>query len=358
MIPLFRNYPLLADKLFYVSLGEFPTPIHKLDRLRREMELGCLYVKRDDLSSRVYGGNKIRKLEFILGKALQDGVKELMTFGLIGNRQALATTICAEQLGMKCVCMMMPASVENNVRRNLLLTYRCGAELHHQPKMLLLVLDTVYQLFRHKLRNGSFPRFLSGQGFSILGAIGYVNAALELKEQIAAGEIPEPDFVYVARGSSSTTVGLLLGLRAANLKARVITVGAHPQKYDFASKMAGFCSKTACYLNSLDPGFPRFEYSEGDAAIRDDFVGKRDDYRMEERKEAIDIMKKTEGIELDSVYTGRTLACLIEDARKGQLRNKVVLFWNTFNSRDFSDIIAAVDYRSMPRGFHRYFAGN
>ena len=358
MIPLFENHPLLADKLPYVSLGAFPTPVHKLDRLGREMELGYLYVKRDDLSGKIYGGNKIRKLEFILGKALRDGVEELLTFGLIGNRNALTTTICAEQLGMKCVCMMMPTFIDSQVRRNLLLTLHCGAELHHQPKMPLLVLDTVYQLFRHKLWCGSFPRFVSGRGFSISGVIGYVNAALELKGQIVAGEIPEPDFIYVARGSSSTTVGLMLGIRIASLNTRVISVGAYPQNYAFASKIARFYRKTACYLNSLDPSFPKFEYSEGDVAIRDGFVGKRNDYHMEERREAIDLMKKSEGVELDSIYTGRALACLIDDVRKGQLKNKVVLFWNTFNSRDFSDIIAAVDYRSMPHGFHRYFDGD
>ena len=358
MIPLFKNYPLLADRLPYVSLGEFPTPVHRLDRLGREIELDCLYIKCDDLSGNVYGGNKIRKLEFVLGQALRDGVKELLTFGLIGNRHALTTTICAQQLGMKCVCMMMPASVDNQVRHNLLLAYHSGAELHHQPKMPLLVLDTVYQLFRHKLRYGSFPRFLTGKGFSIPGAIGYVNAALELKEQIAAGEIPEPDFIYVARGSSSTTVGLMLGLRAAKLKARVISMGAYPQNRNLASKIRGFYGKTAYYLNSLDPGFPELEYSGDNADIRDGFSGKRDDCHIEKRKEAIDIMKKTEGIELDSIYTGRALACLIDDAGKGQLKNRVVLFWNTFNSRDFSDVTSGVDYRSMPRGLHRYFGGD
>jgi len=355
MIPLFKHYPLLADKLPYVSLGEFPTPVDKLDRLGGEIELSHLYIKRDDLSGKIYGGNKIRKLEFVLGQALRDGVKELLTFGLVGNKHALATTIYSRQLVMKCVCMMLPKPVDNHVRRNLLLTYASGAELHHQPKMPLLVLDTAYQLFRHKLQYGSFPRFLSGRGPSIPGAIGYVNAALELKEQIVAGEIPEPDFIYTARGSSGTAVGLMLGLRTAKLKTRVVSVGAYPQNRAFAGKMARFYSKTAYYLNSLDPGFPKLEYSEDDANIRNGFSRRRDDCLMGGRMEAIHSMKKREGIELDTIYTGRALACLIDDARKGDLRDKVVLFWNTFNSRDFSDVIAAVDYRSLPRGFHCYF---
>ncbi|MBM3156987.1 MAG: pyridoxal-phosphate dependent enzyme [Chloroflexi bacterium] len=357
MIPLFKNYPRLADRLPYVSLGEFPTPVHKLERLGREIGLNRLYIKCDDLSGKIYGGNKVRKLEFILGQALRDDVKELLILGLIGNRQAVATTVYSHQLGMKCVCMMIPAPVDRQVRRNLLLTHSCGAELHYQPKISLLVLDAIYQLLRHKLQWGSFPRFLSGKGFSILGAIGYVNAALELKEQIIAGEIPEPDFIYVARGGSSTAVGLMLGLRAAKLKTRVISLGAYPQNRTLADKIAGFYGKAAYYLNLLDSSFPRLEYSEDDADIRDGFSRRRDDWFKEECKEAIELMKESEGIELDTIYTGRTLACLIDDARKGRLKNKVILFWNTFNSRDFSDVIASVDYHNMPRGFHRYFGG-
>jgi D-cysteine desulfhydrase len=351
MIPLFQSYPLLTDKLPYVSLGEFPTPVHKLERLGREIGLNRLYIKRDDLSGKMYGGNKIRKLEFILGQALRDGVKELLTFGLIGNRQAVATTVCSQQLGMKCVCMMIPAPVDRQVRLNLLLTYSCGAELHHQPKISLLVLDALYQLLRHKLRGGSFPRFISGSRFSILGAIGYVNAALELRGQIAAGEMPEPDFIYVARGSSGTTVGLMMGLRAAKLKTRVISVGACPEKRAYTRKIARFYSKSACYLNLFDPNFPKLEYSEEYAAMRDG-------YHMEERKEVVDMMKQSEGIELEGVYTGSALASIIDDAKKGHLKDKVVLFWNTFSSRDFSEVIAGVDYRNMPHGFHRYFDGD
>ncbi len=97
MIPLFEHYQLLTHKLSYVSLGEFPTPVQKLDQLGRQLGLDSLFIKRDDLSGKFYGGNKIRKLEFILGDALRTGAKEVLTFGSAGSNHALATAVSARQ---------------------------------------------------------------------------------------------------------------------------------------------------------------------------------------------------------------------------------------------------------------------
>ena len=130
MIPLFEHYHLLAHKLPYVSLGEFPTPVQKLNQLGRQLGLDNLFIKRDDLSGKVYGGNKIRKLEFLLGDALRIGAKEVLTFGSAGSNHALATAIYARQLGLKSISMLVPQPNAHYVRRNLLMSYHCGAELH------------------------------------------------------------------------------------------------------------------------------------------------------------------------------------------------------------------------------------
>ena len=114
MISLFERYPLLAHKVPYVSLGEFPTPVQKLDQLGKQIGLDNLFIKRDDLSGKVYGGNKIRKLEFILGEALHTRTKDVLTFGSAGSNHALATAIYARQLGLKNIsiasaqCLLRP----------------------------------------------------------------------------------------------------------------------------------------------------------------------------------------------------------------------------------------------------------
>ena len=98
----------MGDKLPYVSLGEFPTTVEKLDRLGGGIGIEHLYIKRDDLSGKVYGGNKIRRLEFLLGHALRAKVKEVLTFGYAGSNHALATAIYAQQVGLKSISMLMP----------------------------------------------------------------------------------------------------------------------------------------------------------------------------------------------------------------------------------------------------------
>jgi len=338
-----------------VSLGGFPTPVRRLDRLASDIGINQLYIKCDDVSGKLYGGNKIRKFEFILGYALKSGIKEFLTFGFAGANHALVTAVTAQQVGLRSIAMMMPEPQVPYVHSNLLMTYHCGAELHHQQNKPLLILATAYQLIRHKLKNSRLPLFIPGRGASPLGTIGFVNAAFELKEQVMSGEIPEPDYIYVAKGSGGTAAGLMLGIKAADLKSRVVSVRVVNEKTAEPRKLAKLYGETASLLHSLDPSFPKLECSDGEIDIRHGFFGRGYACPTEEGLKAMSLMEKNEGIKLDSTYTGKAFACLLDDAGKGELKKKTVLFWNTYNSRDFSDVIATVDYHRLPRGFHRYF---
>jgi 1-aminocyclopropane-1-carboxylate deaminase/D-cysteine desulfhydrase-like pyridoxal-dependent ACC family enzyme len=355
MIPLFERYPRLKERIPYIALGEFPTPVEKLARLGADIGVAKLYLKRDDLSGKVYGGNKIRKLEFILGRAQRAGVKKVLAFGFAGSNHALATSVYAQRLGLKSGSMLLPQPNAHYVRRNLLMSHYSGAELHQHRNVPLLAGGTVYQLLRHKLSNGQFPQIIPPGGSSPWGTIGYVNAAFELQQQVMAGELPEPDRIYVALGSMGTAVGLMLGLKAANLKTRVISVRVVDEKYGNERKAVKLFHKANSLLHSRDPSFPRFELSEKDLEIRHGFFGKRYALFTEEGMKAVARMERKEGIKLEGTYTGKALAGLIDDAEKQDLGDKVILFWNTYNSRDFSDVIATVDYRQLPRCFHRYF---
>ncbi|UCD85747.1 MAG: pyridoxal-phosphate dependent enzyme [Deltaproteobacteria bacterium] len=355
MIPLFKYYPLLKDKLPHVALGEFPTPVERLERLGEDIGADRLYIKRDDLSGKVYGGNKIRKLEFILGQALRSGVKEVLAFGFAGSNHALATAIYAEKVGLKSISMLLPQDNAHYVRRNLLMSHYCGAKLHQNRNIPFIAGGTAYQLMRHKLRNGQFPQIIPPGGSSPSGTIGYVNAAFELKEQVVAGEMPEPDRIYVALGSMGTAVGLILGLKAADLKSRVISVRVVDKKYADERKLIKLFHKVNSFLHYLDLSFKRFELSEKDIEIRHGFFGQRYALFTEEGMEAVERMEENEGIKLEGTYTGKTLAGLINDVKKQDLRDKTILFWNTYNSRDFSEKIADIDYHQLPQCFHRYF---
>ena len=131
---------MLEDRIPYVSLAELPTPVQKLDALGEEIGLDHLYIKRDDLAGKIYGGNKIRKLDFILGNVLRTKAKEVLTFGFAGSNHALATAIYAQQVGLRSISMLMPQYNADYVRRNLLMSHYCGAELHqHRNKGCLIM---------------------------------------------------------------------------------------------------------------------------------------------------------------------------------------------------------------------------
>jgi D-cysteine desulfhydrase len=335
-------------------LGEFPTPVQKLNQVGKTLGLDQLYVKRDDLSGKLCGGSKVRKLEYLLGQALRTQVKAVLTFGNAGSNHALATAIYSKRLGLKSISMLLPQPNASFVRSNLLMSYYCGAELHHYRNIRLLALGTKYHLLRYKLRYGQFPQIIPLGGTSVLGTIGYVNAAFELKEQIIEGKIPEPDRIYVASGTMGTSVGLILGLKAINLKSRVISVLIANDKINL-DEMAKLFYETNSFLHSFDPTFPEFEFHQRDEDIRDGFFGKGYALFTEEGMDAMVLMEKNEDIKLDGTYTGKAFAALIHDAKKQDIRDKVILFWNTYHSLDFSDIINTLDYRRLPRCFHRYF---
>lgn len=235
------------------------------------------------------------------------------------------------------------------------MSYHCNAELHQHRNIPLLAMGTLYQSLRHKGASGHFLQWIAAGGSSPLGTIGYVNAALELKEQIIRGALSEPDRIYVAFGTMGTAVGLMLGLRALKLESEVVPVRVADEQFANPGKMVTLFQKTNALLRSLDPSFPKFELSKREIEITHRFFGNGYAHFTEAGMGAVSLMEETEGIKLEGTYTGKTLTALIHDAESKDLNDKVVLFWNTYNSGDFSGRIAAIDYRQLPKCFHRYF---
>src|SRR5262245_3965421 len=127
-----RCIPALQGKLPRARLTQLPTRVHRLERLGRELGID-LWVKRDDQSGQLYGGNKPRKLEIILGDAMAAGKKCVMTFGGIGTHHGLATAICARELGLRAILVLLRQPVTEHVRQSLLLDYAAGAEMYYAP---------------------------------------------------------------------------------------------------------------------------------------------------------------------------------------------------------------------------------
>ncbi len=358
MLPLFARFPALEPKLPVLPIGDYPTPVEPLRELGSALQLPRLYVKRDDLTGQLYGGNKIRKLEFLLGAATRGGAGQLLTLGFAGSNHALATAICAQAAGLSSISLLLHQANAAYVRRNLLLGHHFGAELHAVGSVPAAVAQVVWTMLRHGLASGRLPRYVPPGGSSTVGTCGYVNAALELANQVAAGVLPEPDRIYVPLGSMGTAAGLALGLKVAGLNSRVIAVRVVDTQFGDEPKLRRLIDRTAAFLHGLAPAFPRIRSEQCNVEVRDGYFGEGYGVFTDAAREAATEVLKRHGLKIDGTYSGKALAALFDDARSATANDRVVLFWSTSNSRDLSAQIAGADYRELPPAFHRYFTGD
>jgi len=353
--PLFEAYPGLAARLPRLALGLFPTPVARLERAGELLGAPELFVKRDDLSSPVYGGNKVRKLELLLAQALRQGKRSVVTAGAAGSNHVLATLLHARRLGLPGEALLLDQPPAAYVRRNLLLDLETGARLVHVPSAALLPPYIAWSMRGRFLGGLDRPFFITLGGSNPLSCIGYVNAAFELKEQVEAGLLPEPDFLFVALGTLGTASGLELGLRLAGMRTRVVGVAVVGRWACNARRWAGMIQRTACLLHGLDPSVPLIKVEPGELEVVHEMLGAGYAHFTEEGMEAVRLMREAEGIELDGTYTGKTFAGLARMVRETGLQGKRLLYWHTLNSVKLQPRKA--DHRLLPAPFHRYFDG-
>ena len=382
---LFTAYPQLKTSIPHIPLCDLPTPIIKLQAFGDFVGCKNIYMKRDDLtgkknnrdnlsgkntdsSFRLYGGNKPRKLEFLLADAVQHNAKTIITYGCAGSNHALATAVYAHELGLPSILMLKNQPNSYVVRQNLLLDTYYGAQLQFFPDNITRdrAADQLLQL------DQSAYRIPTG-GSNAIGALGFVNAGLELAAQITSGEIAEPDVIYVASGSCGTTAGLLLGIKAAHLKSKLVAVCVEPEeeKDEFLVKIKNLFVQTNQILHTLDKTFPVLEFPEADLIINKKFCGTEYGLYTPEAAAAIKLFEKLEDITLEGTYSAKPIAAIMDDALHGcyashenttrgdavhgDIRNKTILIWNTYCGIDYSRLIDGADYKQLPAAFHRYF---
>ncbi|HET6459948.1 MAG TPA: pyridoxal-phosphate dependent enzyme [Syntrophales bacterium] len=350
MISLFERYSTLAEKIPRLSFGELPTPVESISG---GLDRDDLYIKRDDLTSRVYGGNKVRKLELLLADALKQGVKRVITSGGAGSNHALATAIYGKKAGLKTVLMLFRQPNSYSVRQNLIMDLASGAELIHHDTYQEHTQAFEETVRQYESADGKTPYVIPLGGSCPVGAIGYVNAGLELAAQIAAGELPPPSRIYLALGTMGTAVGLLLGLKAAGIKTNlqaVRTVSIYVASIDKCQLLFNQTNKLLC---EMDPSFPSCTLEPGDLTIRHEYFGEKYGLFTPEAVSAAKILRESDGIILDGTYTGKAAAAFLADIRSDG--DGPVIFWNTKNSRPLPPVAMAADYRLLPVPFHFYF---
>ena len=323
----------LGVDLERVELGEGPTPLRELSRLGEARGLAPVWIKDDGAYSPL-GGNKARKLEWLLADARGRGKRTIITGGALGTNHGLACAMFARRLGMRTVLVLVPQPCTEHVRRQLGRMRESGAELHFARGVRWAFALTAWLMLRHSTPRLSPPYLLLPGGSVPLGCVGYVAAAFELADQVAAGEVPEPSHVVVALGSGGTAAGLFAGLKLAGLRSRVVCILVNDLIRVDERTVTTLARRTLRLLRKRGATIPRLEVSSADLKLERGWLGAGYGHPTAEAERAIDLLAEREAVVLDPVYTAKAVAALLELNRRGDFGPGPVLYWHTYGSPD------------------------
>lgn len=323
--PLFERFPELEAVLAPVPLADLPTPVHAL----RSAQHPDLWIKRDDLTHSEYGGNKVRKLEFVLADIRRRKAKQVITFGATGTNAGVAAAMLCKREALGCTVATFPQVDSQTVRKNQKWMHYYGARFIPFSSLMRAVL----WFYLTPRRFNSENYFLFAGCSNPVATFAYVNAAFELAEQINAGICPEPKSIIVPVGSAATLAGLSLGCRLAGLQTEVKGVRVAP------SHVGPFSACTLGVVKRFMIGAEKMIRKQCKSApekmliqpiLLEQYFGSGYAVPTEKTRDAIDLFRDEWGIELESTYSGKAAAAFVDEMA---VASGPILFWNTYNSR-------------------------
>ena len=325
-----------------VNLAHLPTALEPMDRLSKELGGPRIWIKRDDCTGMSTGGNKTRKLEFLMAEAQAQGADLVITQGATQSNHARQTAACAAKLGMDCHILLEDRTGSNdpnyNLNGNVFLDFLHGATAEKRPGTGLDMnaeMEVVAEKFRAEGRN---VYTIPGGGSNPTGALGYANAAMELVTQ-ANNMGLKIDRIVHATGSAGTQAGLVVGLKAINANIPLLGIGVRAPKPKQEENVYNLAVKTAEKLGC--PGV----VSREDVEANTDYVGDGYGIPTKEGLAAIEMFARLEGILLDPVYSGKGAAGLIDLIRKGAFAgDENIVFVHTGGGVALFGYTAAFDY--------------
>jgi len=322
---------MLLDSQPRVSLATLPTPLVEARRMRDALGgvEGCprIFIKRDDLTGLALGGNKARKLEFLMADALASGADVIVSSGATQSNHARMTAAAARVAGLECVLVLSARQSEPPLQGNLLLDRLFGATIHFiqanpDPRFAVASDDVqkVDEIVEELTRSGRRPYVIPIGGSSPIGAMGYVAGTRELQQQIETAV----DRVYYASGSRGTQAGLELGARAFGVEYRLHGIAVSAGENEKQRRAARLVNDAASLL-----GLP-IRVDPEELVTDQRFIGEGYGIPGAECLEAIRLLARTEAILLDPCYTGKGMAGLIHDVRAGAIApGETVVFLHT-----------------------------
>lgn len=323
---------LLANKK-KVSLGFYPTPFYKLKNMSKKLGVN-LYIKRDDFSGQsLFGGNKIRKLEYLLGDAIDKGAEYVFTYGATQSNHAMQTAEACNKLNLKPI-LYLRAVVEpdeNDIKGNLLLDKILGAEVHVVRFLTGETQDEAKKRIQNmgkehikRLEAAGYKCYnIPGGGANSVGTIGFIGEFIELLEQLQKLNL-HMDYLFHANGSGGTMAGLCAGKKLTGSDVKIVSVDVNKHDLEYLNKKVGLANQCLRYIGI-----------DGDMTINDFFM--EPNYYLPGYEqpntggtEAIKMLAHTEALFVDPVYTGKALAGLIDYVRQGKIeKGSNVVFWHT-----------------------------
>ena len=301
-----------------IRIAQLPTPVEKMPRLAAAMGGPVLSIKRDDLTGLAFGGNKTRKLEYLIAEAQANGAKTLITTGAVQSNHCRQTAAAAARYGFACILVLTgDPALDQGVTANLLLDQLLGAEIIWTSRAERdQKLDAV---FKDAWSAGKRPYLVPYGGSSPVGAAAYAFALQELLEQGV-----RPDSIVIASSSGGTQAGLALGKQLFGYEGRILGISIDEPAGILKPRVANLANHIADLLNE------KARLNPGDILVYDQYLGKGYGIPSAEEIAAVRLFARTEGILLDPVYTGRAAAGMLDLIHRGVINSdEHVLFWHT-----------------------------
>ena len=299
-----------------LTFAHLPTPVEEMPRLTAALQGPRLLVKRDDQTGLAFGGNKTRKLEYLLAEAQAQGAQTIISAGAVQSNHCRQTVAAAAKFGMDCILVLF-GDPPDPPDGNHLLHHLLGAEIILTSRENIKAkLDEVFQQAQSE---GRKPYLIPYGGSNPTGAQGYVNAMLELAEQNV-----QPDWIVFPSSSGGTQAGMLVGAKMSGCAGKILGISVDEPAQALSSHVADLATETAAFLGES------WEFTPDQVLVNADYTGGGYAVMGQAEIEAIKLFAKQEALLLDPVYTGRAAAGLINLIRRGYFaKNETVLFWHT-----------------------------
>jgi 1-aminocyclopropane-1-carboxylate deaminase/D-cysteine desulfhydrase-like pyridoxal-dependent ACC family enzyme len=327
-----------------VSLASLPTPFSRV-----QAGAFSLWLKDDGLASPLYGGNKVRKLEYALAEVLQAGRQRVITIGAVGSNHCVATALHASRLGLEVELIQFPQPPTAHVAVNVSTALAAATTCTCLPHPALLPFWVGARRIAAALSGGS-TAYIPGGGSSVTGSLGFVNAGLEFAEQWRSAGSGERPVIYVAAGTCGTLAGLIHGLRLARLPAHVIGV----RVVDRIVTHVGVVSRLLRLLEQRVPVPHQPSAAASDLVsweLRDDQFGAGYGIATPAGDAATGVARAA-GVGLEPTYTAKTFAALLSDLEAQRVSPAGAVYWHTLNAAP----LAPTAPRRIPPAYARYVA--